>query len=410
MKATVASAAASGLALSGASNAAGYHHGVDDTLKIGLIGCGGRGTGAVIDACKADSQVQVTALADAFADRIQICRDGLKNQPDVASKFAVTDDTCFDGMDGYKHLIDSGVDVVLLAQPPYFRPESLKYAVEAGKHVFCEKPVAVDVPGALSVLETCKNAGGKSIVSGLCWRYDLAVREVMSRIKDGAIGDIKAIQANYLTGELWHRGNDPSWSQMEYQLRNWLYFAWLSGDMIAEQHIHSLDKALWLMNDEPPAVCYGIGGCQKRTGREFGNVYDHFACCYEWADGTRCFSYCRQMNGCFNETDDFVFGTQGTARTLKFEIDGHAGKWEYSGRKPSMYEVEHQHLFRSIREGNPINNGNYMVYSTLMAIMGRDACYTGKRIKWDEFLNDQTKLGPALGNFEQWPVPIPGDT
>lgn len=396
--------------VTGAIPAGGVHHSVDDAIRVGLIGCGGRGTGAAIDASKADPNVKIVALADAFADRIQICRDALSRQ--LGDRFLVTPETCFDGFDGYKNLIATDVDVVLLAEPPHFRPYSLREAIAAGKHVFCEKPVAVDVPGALSVQETCRMAGDRSIVSGLCWRYAPAVREVMRRILEGEIGRIVTIQENYLTSELWHRGNNPSWSQMEYQMRNWLYFSWLSGDIPAEQHIHSLDKAVWLNGDKPPAVCYAVGGRQKRTAPEWGNIYDHFGCCFEWDSGVRCFSYCRQMNGCFNETEDHVFGTAGTAQVLKHRIQGTQGLWEYSGPQPSMYEVEHQFLFRSIREGKPINNGDYMVYSTLMAIMGRDAAYTGKRIKWDEFVKDTTRLGPTeykFGDFDPGPAPIPGE-
>ena len=409
LKKTAAAAAVAGVSTPLSLSAGGFHHSVDDVLKVGLVGCGGRGTGAAINAANADPNVKITALADAFADRIKISREGLAGQ--LGERLAVTDDTCFDGFDCADKLIATDVDVVLLCQPPHFRPESLRAAIKAGKHVFCEKPVAVDVPGAMSVLETCQNAGDRNIVSGLCWRYDLAVREVMNRIQEGEIGRIVNIQENYLTSELWHRGRDPKWSEMEYQMRNWLYFAWLSGDITAEQHIHSLDKAVWLNGDQPPAVCYGVGGRQKRTGAEFGNIYDHFGCVFEWESGVRCFSFCRQMNGCFNETDDHVFGTEGTANVLKFETKGKSGPWEYNGPKPSMYDVEHQFLFRAIREGKPINNGNYMVYSTMMALMGRDACYTGKRLKWEDYVKDTTRLGPTeykFGDYDAGPVPIPG--
>lgn len=389
----------------------GYHHGVDETIRVGLIGCGGRGTEATINACAADSNARLVAVADAFPDRIDSCLANLARSA-AADRIEVPESRQFRGIDGYQRLInEGGVDVVLLCEPPYFRPFSLRAALEAGKHVFCEKPVGVDVPGVLSVLEACERAGPLSVVSGLCWRYDLGVREVISQIKHGAIGEIKTIQENYLTNELWHRGNNPQWSKLEYQLRNWLYFTWLSGDIPCEQHIHSLDKALWLMDDEPPVQCYGMGGRQKRTGPEWGNVFDHFAVCYEWASGVRTYSYCRQMNNCHNETEDWVFGTKGHARILKNSIETPEMTWKYSGPTPSMYEVEHQHLFRSIREGQPINNGRYMCYSTLMAIMGRQACYTGRLITWENLLADDTRLGPADLNdqdYEPDPVAIPG--
>lgn len=410
------SAAAVGLGAMGGLRGAlagGVHHSVDDTIRIGLVGCGGRGTGAVVNACTADSGVRVTALADAFPDRIELCRNQLMTQPESKERMLVTDETCFTGVDCASQLIASDVDVVLLCQPPYFRPQSLKEAVAAGKHVFCEKPVGTDVPGVLSVMETCRNAGNLSIVSGLCWRYDLGVRETVARILDGEIGDIISVQENYFTDELWHRGNRPEWSRLEYQLRNWLYFAWLSGDIPAEQHIHSLDKTVWLMGDTPPAKAYGMGGRQKRTDPMFGNVYDHFATCYEWPNGMRMFSYCRQMSGCFNETEDWVFGTRGKARILDHHITNESGEWVYpdAKAKPSMYDVEHRELFRSIREGKPINNGHYMGISTLVALLGRNVCYTGREITWEEHLADETRLGPASmeqADYDPGPVPVPG--
>ena len=257
----------------------GFHNSVNDKLKIGVIGCGGRGTGATMNAINADSNSEVYALADAFMDRVDQCERALKGQ--LKERFAVTLDHKFDGIDCYKKLCETDVDVVILASPPYFRPMQLKAAIEAGKHVFCEKPVGVDVPGVRSILESCELARtkGLSIVSGLCWRYDIGVKEMISRIKDGAIGEIKSIQENYLAGTLWHRGDKKEWSKLEYQLRNWVYYNWLSGDHIAEQHIHSLDKALWLMDDKPPKSCFASGGRLVRTEKKWGNVYDHFATC-----------------------------------------------------------------------------------------------------------------------------------
>lgn len=223
---------------------------------------------------------------------------------------------------------------------------------------------------------------------------------MISRIKDGAIGKIRTIQENYLTGTLWHRGDNPNWSRMEYQLRNWLYYTWLSGDHIAEQHIHSLDKSLWLMDDLPPTSCYGTGGRLVRTNAQWGNVYDHFACVFEWEDqDVKTFSHCRQMADCFTDTQDYVIGTEGTAEVLNFQITNAEGKQSFKQKnKPSMYDVEHQHLFKSIRENQPINNGQYMSFSTLMAIMGREACYTGQKITWDELMKSETRLGPE--NYE----------
>jgi predicted dehydrogenase len=407
----------SGTLAAGVLNPRMVHAAGDETIRFGLIGCGGRGSGAAINAMRADPNVKLTAMADVFDDRLQGSRKNIQNSAlgeDMADKYAVDDDHCFTGFDGYKRLIESDVDVVLLAEPPHFRPEHLAAAIAAGKHVFCEKPVAVDGPGIRRVLETVREAKEKnlSIVSGLCWRYDYGVRETVNRIKDGAIGDLVAIHTNYLTGTLWHRGRKPEWSEMEYQLRNWLYFTWLSGDHICEQHVHSLDKAVWLMNDELPARCFGLGGRQVRTEEQWGNIYDHHAVCYEYPNGLKVFAYTRQMNGCWNEVDDFAYGTQGVATLLENSIRG-KDQWKYSGPKPSMYDVEHAELFAGIRSGNHINNGVYMAHSSLVAIMGRMACYSGELIESEKALNSTERLGPEkyeFGDIEVPQVAMPGRT
>jgi predicted dehydrogenase len=400
-------AAVVGGALNGLTIARSAHAAGSDVLKIGLIGCGGRGTSAAVNALRADPHTKLTVMADIFRDRLEQSRRVLSRQP-VADRIEVPDDHCFHDFDCYKRVMETDVDVVLLCTPPHFRPAHLQAAVEAGKHVFCEKPVAVDAPGVRRVLETVEKARSKNltIVSGLCWRYDLGVVETIRRIHDGAIGEIVAIQENYLTGLLWHRGRQPDWTEMEYQIRNWLYFTWLSGDHIVEQHVHSIDKALWLMKDEPPRRCYGLGGRQVRTDPQFGNIYDHFAVCYEWANGTRAFAYTRQMANCFNETEDFVWGTHGSAQVLANQITPRSGAaWRYTGERPSMYDLEHIALFRALRSGTPINNGIYMAYSTLMAIMGREACYTGQEITWEQAMQSKTDLSPPA--YEWGDVPIP---
>lgn len=388
------------------------HASDDDTIKVALIGCGGRGSGAAVNACNADPNVKLTVMADMFEDKLESSRNNLRNS--LGDKFAVDDEHCFTGFDSYKEAIATDVDVVLLATPPHFRPMQLAAAVEAGKHIFCEKPVAVDGPGIRSVIASVEKAKQKNLnlVSGLCWRYDLGVRATVERIQEGAIGDVLAVQENYLTGTLWHRGNKPEWSQMEYQLRNWLYFNWLSGDHINEQHIHSLDKGLWLMGDVPPLSCFGLGGRQVRTGEEYGHIYDHHAVCYDFSDNRKVFAYTRQMRGCFSNVEDYVIGSKGTAKILRHETKGDED-WRYSGPKPSMYDVEHQHLFGAIRSGETINDGEYMANSTLMAIMGRMACYTGKRVTWDQALNSTEDLSPAayeFGDVETPSVALPGVT
>ncbi len=386
------------------------HASGSDILKVGLIGCGGRGSGAAVNAMAAEDNVRLTALADLFPDKISAAKKNLSQN--IGDKYQVTEDHCFVGFDAYQKLIDTDVDVVLLATSPHYRPLHLRAAVEAGKHIFCEKPVAVDPVGVRSVLETSEMAAkkGLNIVSGLCWRYDSAVRETIGRIKDGAIGDIVAMQENYLTSTLWLRDRNPEWSEMEYQNRNWLYYTWLSGDHIVEQFIHSLDKSMWLMDDQPPQSCVGLGGRQVRTDPTFGNIFDHHAICYEWENGVKVFAYTRQMKGCHNDVDDYILGTKGRAEVLKSKVNGET---VFRGKKPSMYDQEHKELFAAIRAGTPINNGRYMSLSTMMAIIGREACYTGQKLNWDEAINADVRLGPteyAFGDVDVPKVPTPGVT
>ncbi len=390
------------------------HANGSDILKVGLIGCGGRGRGAAVNAMHAEDNVRLTALADLFPEPLEAAKKDIPNE--IGEKYQVSDDQCFVGFDAYQQLIDGDVDVVLLATTPHYRPQHLRAAIEAGKHVFCEKPVAVDPVGVRSVLETTELAKkkGLNIVSGLCWRYDFGVRETIGRIKEGAIGDIVAMHENYLTGTLWLRPRKPEWSEMENQNRNWYYYTWLSGDHIVEQFVHSLDKAMWLMDDQPPKSCFGLGGRQVRTQPEFGNIYDHHAVCYEWANGVKAFAYTRQMQGCVGDVDDYILGTKGRAQVLingqKGLINGEA---VFTGEKPSMYDQEHKELFAAIRAGTPINNGRYMALSTMMAIIGREACYTGEMLNWDEAINADVRLGPTTyewGDVQAAPVAMPGVT
>ncbi len=374
-------------------------------MKVGLIGCGGRGSGAAENALKADPGARLYAMADMFEERVNIAKSNLKRNAVVKDRFEVIEENTHIGWEGYKKVIDS-CDVVLLCSPPHFRPMHLEYAVEAGKHIFCEKPIATDMKGVRKVLELSKKAEEKklSLVSGLCWRYDLGVKATIQKIKDGAIGKIVSIQENYLTGLLWRRNRKEDWTDMHDQLANWLYYRWLSGDHIAEQFIHSLDKSLWLHDDVPPKQCYGMGGRQCRTSAEFGDVYDHFYVVYEWEDGTRTYAATRQMEGCFNETEDYIYGTNGTARVLAHEIKDRDGKsvWRYkheNGPKPSMYDLEHVALFESIRNGKPINNGTYMCYSTMMALMGREACYSGQVVTWDQCMKSEQDFTPPAYKF-----------
>jgi predicted dehydrogenase len=253
---------------------------------------------------------------------------------------------------------------------------------------------------------------GLTIVSGLCWRYAPHVKETIARVGDGAIGDIVAIESSYNTGTEWHRGDNPSWSRMEYQIRNWLYYTWLGGDHIVEQAVHSLDKTAWLLGDSSPQRAMGMGGRQQRTGPKFGNIYDHHAVFYEYASGVRVYFTCRRQDNCGKFVDETVLGTKGTARIIAGRIEGE-NAWRYRGRKPSMYRLEHEAMFRSIRHGDGINNGVYMCNSTLIAIMGRICTYTGQDITWDELTSSQERLGPAeyaWTDVPEPPVAVPGVT
>jgi len=413
LKAGSAAAVAGALAVDPGVATAAYAAG-DDVLKVGLIGCGGRGSGAAAQALNADPNTKLVALGDTFED--QTNKAAARFRKAFGKRGSVDEEHRFVGFDAYKDVIRVS-DVVLLATPPHFRPEHLKAAVEAGRHVFCEKPVAVDGPGCRSVAETVALAKKKklSIVSGLCWRYHPTITATFEQVHDEqAIGEITAMRCSYNTRGLWKKPRQPGWSDMEWQVRNWLYFTWLSGDHIVEQHIHSLDKMVWAMNNARPVKCSGTGGRQTRTSKEYGHIFDHFAIEYEFPNGVMAFSRCRQQNGCKVDVSDDLFGTKGTCHIAgsRTRIRGDVN-WTYKGRGGNMYQLEHNALFKSIRDGNPINNGDYMNTSTMMAVMGRVAAYTGQDVTWDQVWNSKTKLGPEKyiwGDIEVPPVAMPGIT
>jgi predicted dehydrogenase len=406
-----ASAARGALAASSAL-AGAAHAGGNDVLKVGLIGCGSRGTGAASQALKADKNVRLFALADAFADRIAGSLATLKRDEALAGKFDVTPDRHFVGFDAYREAIDC-CDVVLLCTPPGFRPLHLKAAVDAGKHVFAEKPCAVDAPGVRSVLATAKEAQkkGLALLSGLCLRYDNAFRATVKRVHEGAIGEIRSIYANDYRGSIWVKPRQPGWSDMTYQMRNWYYFTWLSGDFNVEQHVHFLDVSAWLMGNQYPARALGLGGRQVRTGPEFGQIYDHFSVVYEYADGVRLTSNCRQQVGCKNNLSVQVLGSNGRANLSERRRGNctlsNSGDWYFDGPEGDLYQQEHDEFFAAIRSGKPLNNGEYMAKSTLLAIMGRMAAYTGQEITWEMALNSREDLSPPRYS---WDVALPTPT
>ncbi len=399
-------AAAAGLSLARSAHAAG-----DDTFKVGLIGCGGRGSGAAANAMNAGKDIKLVAMADVFEDKVRGSRDRLKKQkPD---QVAVDDDHCFVGFDAYQKVIDSGVDVVIIACASHFHPQYLKAAIDADKHVFCEKPHSLDVPGLLRVKATCEEARkkGLAIVSGLCWRYDVGMRETVRRVHDGMIGDVVAIQETYMVGP-YRAGlkRDPAWSEMEWQFHNWYHFDWLAGDQVLQQLIHSIDKGSWVMHDQPPVKAWGMGGRANCFGPSYGDLFDHQAIVYEYADGVRMFGLCRNHVDCYNELSDTIFGTKGVAHLVKHRIEvGGKTEWRFRDSKPSMYDQEHVALFDSIRSGNPVNNAEYMFNSTLLALLGAAVCKTGDQITWEEALGSEESVELDEYGFDAQPPILPND-
>lgn len=398
-----------------ASGLRSVHAAENNVLKVGLVGCGGRGRGAAVDALSADPNARLVAVSDAFQDIATNAVAGLKENPAIGSRVDVTPETTFAGIEAYKDVIDN-CDVVVLCETPHFRPLSFRYAVEKGKHVFVEKPVAVDAPGIRSVLETAKIAKEKklNVVSGLCWRYDLNVQEMMKRVHDGEIGDVHTVRETYLTGRLWTRARREGDTEMAFQLRNWYNFAWLSGDYNTEQHVHSLDKGLWCFHDEAPAFVYGIGGRMARTDQPaYGDIYDAMSVVYEYEDGRTIYALSRQQDKCFNETDDHFHGTKGRARILGGTIHNSANEVVYRQKKvaSNMYRLEHEALFGAIRSGGQtyINNGEFMAKSTFMGIIGREVCYTGQRLNWNEALAGGEALVPSAYTWEGNPPTLPDE-
>jgi predicted dehydrogenase len=389
-----------------------------DTLRVGLIGCGGRGSGAADQALNADKNVVLTAMGDAFPEKIHSSLAELqKAHPD---RVKVTPEKCFAGLDAYQKVLDSGVDVVILATPPGFRPVHLRAAVDAGKHIFCEKPMATDAPGVRSVMESVRLSKEKniSLVAGFCWRYEGARREFYQRIHDGAIGDIRAIYATYYTGPVKPMPPATSRSEgmgdLEWQMRNWYNFVWLSGDGLVEQACHSIDKIAWGMKEASPLKAVAVGG--RATPNNQGNIFDHMFITYEFENNVRGFMGQRQIANCASENSDYLMGSEGFAVIPGWAEPRISGKthWKYSGPKTDMYQQEHNELFAGIRSGKYLNDGVRMAHSTMMAIMGRMAAYTGREVTWEEAMNSKEQLVPAQLDWKMSltipPLAVPGFT
>jgi myo-inositol 2-dehydrogenase / D-chiro-inositol 1-dehydrogenase len=391
---------------------------VSNSIKVGLVGCGGRGTGAASQALKADDYAELTAVGDIYQERIDQCLSQLGRRS--AAKVKVDPSNKFIGLDAYQKLIDSGVDVVLLATPPGFRPTHLRAAIDAKRHVFCEKPIAVDAFGVRHVLDTVKMSKEKdvSLVAGFCWRYSNFIQDTFSRVHNGAIGDIVAYYATYYTNPV--KPMPPAstrpagMSDVEWQIRNWYNFTWTCGDSIVEQAVHSVDKIAWAFKDQPPVSCVGVGG--RQIPAEGGNIYDHFEVNYLYPNNVRAFLANRQIEGCYNENADYILGTKGQCTIGRGPAPRITGEttWTFEGQKNDMYQAEHDALFASIRQNKPINDGHRMATSTMLAIMGRMAAYTGQQITWDQAMNSQERLFPEKldwnGSHDVPPIARPGIT
>jgi len=407
--------AAAGSVLGSSAWAAG-----SDVLKVGLIGCGGRGTGAAFNSLEASERIHIAALADLFPDRLSSSRSSLQGHaPDRAT---VPDSQCYIGFDAYKNLIrDSGVDIVILATPPHFRSIQFEEAVRAGKHVFMEKPVATDPVGIRRVIANGEIAKSKglSVVAGTQRRHEKSYLVAMKKIEEGLIGEVISARVYWNQGGLWVKEHQPEWSDMEWQIRNWLYFTWASGDHIVEQHVHNIDVSNWVMGG-PPVRCLGMGGRQSRTEAKYGNIFDHFAIEFEYPNGQFTLSMCRQADGAAGRVQEVIHGSKGTMilRPGFAVAQSHAKEsdllWRYRDPDPSPYVLEHVDLIDSISNNKGLNEAKRVAESTLSAIMGRMSAYTGQAVTWEQALNSKLDLAPESGyeftDLSVRPVAIPGTT
>jgi len=389
LKSTAAASAVAALPVEQFAHAAG-----SDVIRIGMVGCGGRCAGAARDAMDADAGTKLVAMCDLFADRIEGKLKSLKEQK--PAQVDVPPERCFVGLDGYRKVIEC-VDVVLIACAAKFHPMYTMAAIQAGKHVFVEKPHAIDPPGVRQVMEAAELAKkkGLSLLSGLQSRFDPGIRETIQRVLDGAIGQIVAIEENFLRGPYGTLYRAPGLTEIQYQYSNQYRFAWLCGDDVTQSLVHNLDRATWAMGEQPPLKCHGLGGRSTCHDKPFvyGDVFDHHTVVYHYANGVRLYALCRTTPNCYNEASSIIMGTKGTAWPLSGRIDGET-KWRYSGPAQSPYRLEHEHFFKAIRANQPLNCGDYMARSTMVAVMGQLSCYSGREITWQQAMASNYYLGP----------------
>lgn len=388
-------------------------------IKAGLIGCGGRGTGAAINFLEAGSNLKIHALGDTFQDRIDSSKKKLNEKMGVV----VPEENCFVGFDAFEKVIDSGVDVIILATPPHFRPEHFAAAVEARKNVFMEKPVAVDPVGARSVIASSKKAEALGLVvgTGTQRRHQRDYVATFEKIYEGAIGDVVSANCYWNMNQLWYRTHKKDWSEMEYMIRDWVNWTWLSGDHIVEQHVHNIDVINWF-SEKHPTKAVGFGSRQRRVT---GDQFDNFSIDFTYDDGMHLHSMSRQIDGCANNVSEFVMGSNGSSNCRnKIFDDKNNVIWEYKYPnkedgskgdrvKVSPYVQEHIDLVKAIRENKPYVEAENTAISTMCAIMGRISAYTGKEVTWEEMINSDLKLGPDkyfLGNVNiPKSVAVPGE-
>jgi len=400
-------AAVSQFSLSSAVYASG-----NDTVKVGLVGCGGRGTGAASQALSTEGNVKLTAVGDAFENQAKNSLNNLKGAlGEKANRVDVKDDLIFSGFDAYQKVIDSGVDLVILATPPGFRPIHFEYAVRAGKNIFMEKPVAVDAPGVRQVLEANKIAKEKKLKVGvgLQRHHQAGYLDTISRLKDGAIGDIIALRVYWNGGGVWdpRLSREKATSEMEYQMRNWYYYNWLCGDHICEQHIHNLDVGNWVKGGYPVRA-NGMGGRQVRVDKKYGEIYDHHYVEYEFADGSIMYSQCRHQPNCWNSVSEHAHGSKGTCDISAYRIAVNGeDKWRSDAKGKDAYQQEHDDLFHAIRTGADYNEADNGAMSTMTAILGRMCTYSGKVISMEDALASNLSLMPKEFSWDAAPPVLP---
>jgi myo-inositol 2-dehydrogenase / D-chiro-inositol 1-dehydrogenase len=413
--------AGGGAALGGLSLARSAHGAGSDTLRIGLIGCGSRGPGAADNVMTVDRGTRLVAMTDIFSNRVRSQRDILKKRH--SNQVQVDDAHCFSGLDGYKPVIENA-DVVLIACSAKYHPFYLRAAIEAGKHVFVEKPHAIDPVGVREVTAACELAKqkGLSVMSGLMSRYDPGYQETVKRVHDGAIGQIVAASEHYLRPPYRLCPREPKMNEVEYQFGNQYHFTWLSGDDVPQSLIHNLDRADWVLRGKTPVKAHGLGGRSASFGEIYGNVFDHHTVVYDYADGMRLFASCRTQNGCYDEVSSIYYGTKGRCDLSRYRIDGETN-WVYRGQHSSGHELEQKALMAAIRAGMPINCGDYMARSTLVTVMGQLACYSGKEMTWEQMSKSDFVFTPKVEDVRLdmeppvkrdakgwYPVPMPGLT